>query len=248
MFERFTEPARHVVVLAQEEARALKHNYIGTEHLLLGLLREWDGLAARVLDSLGVTIQEVRAQVASIVGQGDNVTTGQIPFTPRGKKILEHALKEARELGHNYIGTEHLLLGLARENQGVAARVLLGLGADAQGIRGEVMRLLAAEPPPEETLDGDDLLGELRAITQAKEAAIEAREFERAAKLRDKERRLLGRLRVGHELPIVAQEIRLGGKPPLIVRLDEAIPLALGWLLFAVALGIGILIGWLIWG
>jgi hypothetical protein len=112
LFERFTERARQVVVLAQDEARALKHNYIGTEHILLGLLREEEGLAARVLESLDITVEEVRAQVARIVGQGDEVTTGQIPFTPRAKKVLELALREALSLGHNYIGTEHILLGL----------------------------------------------------------------------------------------------------------------------------------------
>ena len=109
LFERFTERARQVVVLAQDEARALKHNYIGTEHILLGLLREEEGLAARVLESLDITVEEVRAQVARIVGQGDEVTTGQIPFTPRAKKVLELALREALSLGHNYIGTEHIL-------------------------------------------------------------------------------------------------------------------------------------------
>jgi ATP-dependent Clp protease ATP-binding subunit ClpC len=107
VFERFTERARQVVVLAQDEARALKHNYIGTEHILLGLLREEEGLAARVLESLDIAVEEVRAQVARIVGQGDEVTTGQIPFTPRAKKVLELALREALSLGHNYIGTEH---------------------------------------------------------------------------------------------------------------------------------------------
>src|SRR6476619_1337250 len=143
MFERFTERARQVVVLAQDEARALKHNYIGTEHILLGLLREEEGLAARVLDSLDITVEEVRAQVARIVGQGDEVTTGQIPFTPRTKKVLELALREALSLGHNYIGTEHILLGLVRENEGVAARILLDFDADAEKIRNEIIRMLS---------------------------------------------------------------------------------------------------------
>src|SRR5438445_1330433 len=143
MFERFTERARQVVVLAQDEARALKHNYIGTEHLLLGLLREEEGLAARVLESLDITVEEVRAQVARIVGQGDEVTTGQIPFTPRAKKVLELALREALSLGHNYIGTEHILLGLVRENEGVAARILLDFDADSEKIRNEVIRMLS---------------------------------------------------------------------------------------------------------
>src|SRR5436190_722612 len=143
MFERFTERARQVVVLAQDEARQLKHNYIGTEHILLGLLREEEGLAARVLDALDITVEEVRAQVARIVGQGDEVTTGQIPFTPRAKKVLELALREALSLGHNYIGTEHILLGLVRENEGVAARSLLDFDADAEKIRNEIIRMLS---------------------------------------------------------------------------------------------------------
>src|SRR4051794_1856958 len=143
MFERFTERARQVVVLAQDEARTLKHNYIGTEHILLGLLREEEGLAARVLDALDITVEEVRAQVARIVGQGDEVTTGQIPFTPRAKKVLELALREALSLGHNYIGTEHILLGLVRENEGVAARILLDFDADAEKIRNEIIRMLS---------------------------------------------------------------------------------------------------------
>jgi ATP-dependent Clp protease ATP-binding subunit ClpC len=143
VFERFTERARQVVVLAQDEARALKHNYIGTEHILLGLLREEEGLAARVLEQLDITVEEVRAQVAHIVGQGDEVTTGQIPFTPRAKKVLELALREALSLGHNYIGTEHILLGLVRENEGVAARILLDFDADAEKIRNEIIRMLS---------------------------------------------------------------------------------------------------------
>src|SRR6266508_3824123 len=143
MFERFTERARQVVVLAQEEARQLKHNYIGTEHILLGLLREEEGLAARVLESLDITVERVRAQVVRIVGSGEEVTSGQIPFTPRAKKVLELALREALSLGHNYIGTEHILLGLVRENEGVAARILLDFDADAEKIRNEIIRMLS---------------------------------------------------------------------------------------------------------
>jgi ATP-dependent Clp protease ATP-binding subunit ClpA len=146
MFERFTERARQVVVLAQEEARTLKHNHIGTEHILLGLLREEEGLAARVLASLDITVEQVRAQVVQIVGSGEEVTPGQIPFTPRAKKVLELALREALSLGHNYIGTEHILLGLVRENEGVAARILLDFDADSEKIRNEVIRMLAAGP------------------------------------------------------------------------------------------------------
>jgi ATP-dependent Clp protease ATP-binding subunit ClpC len=163
VFERFTEHARQVVVLAQDEARALKHNYIGTEHILLGLLRKEEGLAAWVLESLDIKVEEVRAQVAQIVGQGDEVTTGQIPFTPRAKKVLELAQREALSLGHNYIGTEHILLALVREGEGVAVRILLDLGADAEKIRDEVIRMVA-EPgrrgprrPPEPSTSAPDV-------------------------------------------------------------------------------------------
>jgi ATP-dependent Clp protease ATP-binding subunit ClpA len=143
MFERFTERARQVIVLAQDEARGLKHNYIGTEHLLLGLLREEEGLAARVLGSFDVTVEEVRAHVARIVGQGDEVTGGQIPFTPRSKKILELSLREALALGHNYIGTEHILLGLMRENEGVAIQILRRFDVDANRVSEEILRMLS---------------------------------------------------------------------------------------------------------
>jgi ATP-dependent Clp protease ATP-binding subunit ClpC len=146
VFERFTERARQVVVLAQDEARALKHNYIGTEHILLGLLREEEGIAARVLESLDVTVEELRAQVARIVGEGDEVTSGQIPFTPRAKRVLELALREALSLGHNHIGPEHILLGVVRENEGVAARILLDFDANAEKVRDAVVRQLGETP------------------------------------------------------------------------------------------------------
>ncbi len=142
IFERFTERARQVVVLAHEDARTLRHNYIGTEHILLGLLRE-EGLAARALESLDVTVERVRAQVVRIVGSGEDVTSGQIPFTPRVKKVFELALRETLSLGHNYIGTEHILLGLVRENEGVGARILLDLDADPEKVRDEVTRMLS---------------------------------------------------------------------------------------------------------
>jgi ATP-dependent Clp protease ATP-binding subunit ClpC len=145
MFERFTERARKVVVLAQEEARHFNHNYIGTEHLLLGLLREDEGVAARALAALGVTLDEVREQVESIVGYGEEGTGAQAPFTPRSKKVLELALREALQLGHNYIGTEHILLGLVRESEGVAARVLSNLDVDPDKVRREVVRMLGSE-------------------------------------------------------------------------------------------------------
>jgi hypothetical protein len=143
VFERFTERARQVVVLAQEEARTLSHNYIGTEHILLGLLREDQGIAAQALESLGVTVERVRAQVVRIVGAGEELTTGQIPFTPRAKKVLELALREALSLSHNYIGTEHILLGLIRENEGVAARILLDFDADSEKVRNAVIGMLS---------------------------------------------------------------------------------------------------------
>jgi ATP-dependent Clp protease ATP-binding subunit ClpC len=149
VFERFSEHARQVVVHAQDEARTLQHNYIGTEHILLGLLRAKEGIAARALASLGVRIEDVRGQVASIVGQGDEVTAGQIPFTPRSKRVLELALREAQSLGHDYVGSEHILLGLARENDGVAYRILLDEGADAEKVRQEVIRQLGTAPPPD---------------------------------------------------------------------------------------------------
>src|ERR1700754_2626156 len=143
MFERFTDRARRVVVLAQEEARMLNHNYIGTEHILLGLIHEGEGVAAKSLESLGISLEGVRSQVEEIIGQGQEVTSGQIPFTPRAKKVLELALREALSLGHNYIGTEHILLGLVRENEGVAARILLDFDADSDKIRNEVIRMLS---------------------------------------------------------------------------------------------------------
>lgn len=143
MFERFTARARQVVVLAQEEAQLLKHNYLGTEHILLGLLREEVGLSACVLDQLGVKIDDVREFVARLIGTGDEIAVGQVPFTPRTKRVLEGALREALVLGHNYIGTEHLLLGLVRENEGVANRILFERGITPERVRATVMRTLA---------------------------------------------------------------------------------------------------------
>jgi dihydroneopterin aldolase len=141
-FERFTERARRVVVLAQEEARSFNHNYVGTEHLLLGLLREKDGVAGRALNSVGVRLGAVRERVEGIVGYGEGELGSQTPFTPRSKKIFELALRESMQLGHDYIGTEHLLLGLVRESEGVAARVLNDLGVDPDGLRAEVLAML----------------------------------------------------------------------------------------------------------
>lgn len=153
MFERFTEPARQVVVLAQEESRLLGHDYIGTEHLLLGLLREEEGVAARVLENLGVAIEEARVEVERRVGRGEGAATGQVPFTAPAKKALELALREALSLGQNYIGTEHVLLGLLREDQAPAAEILRELGLEAEVIREHAVRLssgaqLSAGLPP----------------------------------------------------------------------------------------------------
>jgi ClpA/ClpB-like protein/UvrB/UvrC motif-containing protein len=251
MFERFTERARQVVVLAQDEARALKHNYIGTEHLLLGVLREEEGLGARALESLDITIEEVRAQVARIIGQGDEEATGQIPFTPRAKKVL----------------------GLAREGQGVAMRILLDLDADAEKIHTRVVEMLPGAPRSEEVELHPDLQAEVDRVSGEKRAAIEAQEFDRAASLRDRERTLV-RLAREQNVEGFWEEARrplseAGGwttsVPRALVRprglggragFDEVEPARGRWALafvagaltFGVALGLGILIGWLIWG
>jgi ATP-dependent Clp protease ATP-binding subunit ClpC len=202
VFDRFTGRAKQVVVLAQDEARALGHNYIGTEHILLGLLREEEGLAARVLESLDITVEEVRAQVKRLVGQGDEeLVTGQIPFTPRAKKVLELALREALALGHNYIGTEHVLLGVVRESKGVAARILGDLGADAETVRNETIRMLSGPGGPG--------------------------------------------LRPGATVQRRAGQTGWTSYGPLAQRTPS---LLLGWALGAFSLGLGILIGWAIWG
>ena len=202
MFERFTDEARQVVVLAQDEARELRHDYIGTEHLLLGLLRE-DGVAAGVLRGLNVTVDDVRGEVATIVGQGDEVTAGQMPFTPRAKKVLELGLREALSLGHNYIGSEHILLGVVREDDGVAAHILHDSGLNSEMIRNEVIRKV----------------GTYRESSWQLQSAPSVR------------RGRLPRRRSSYA-PI--------GRDPRV--------LLAGWLLFAIALGIGIAIGWAIWG
>jgi len=148
LFERFTDRARRVVVLAQEEARLLNHNYIGTEHILLGLIHEGEGVAAKALESLNISLEAVRSQVEEIIGQGGSSPSGHIPFTPRAKKVLELSLREALQLGHNYIGTEHILLGLIREGEGVAAQVLVKLGADLSRVRQQVIQLLSGYTGP----------------------------------------------------------------------------------------------------
>jgi ATP-dependent Clp protease ATP-binding subunit ClpC len=208
LFERFTERARQVVVYAQGEARSLKHDYIGTEHLLLGLLREEEGIAARVLEGFNVTYDGVRAQVERIVGQGDELASGQIPFTPRAKKVLELALREAMALQSSFIGTEHLLLGIARENRGVASRVLLDFDVDAEKIRTAVIRMLGGQ------------------AARGRERSLPRQE--------------------GFSDPAVFEmfDEDLGRSFPLRFRFR----LVEGWILFGVSLGIGVLIGWAIWG
>ncbi|MEN9956100.1 MAG: hypothetical protein RLY34_907 [Actinomycetota bacterium] len=156
MFEKFTDKARRVVVLAQEEAKLLNHNYIGTEHILLGLIHEGEGVAAKALESLGINLDSVREQVQEIIGQGQQAPTGHIPFTPRAKKVLELSLREALQLGHSYIGTEHLLLGLIREGEGVAAQVLTKLGADTNRVRQQVIQLLSGFQGKEAVAVGGD--------------------------------------------------------------------------------------------
>jgi ATP-dependent Clp protease ATP-binding subunit ClpA len=201
MFERFTDQARRVVVLAQEEARRLNHNYIGTEHILLGLLSEGEGVAAKALESLGISLEVVRVQVQETIGQGQVTPTGHIPFTPRAKKVLELSLREALQLGHNYIGTEHILLGLIREGEGVAAQVLAAVGADHTRVREQVVRLLTGGSEeagtrtrlvrmavPVDLVDAAEQLAEVR---RQKEAAIEAGDVDRAAALGDREQQLL---------------------------------------------------------
>ena len=234
MFERFTDRARRVVVLAQEEARMLNHDYIGTEHILLGLIHEGEGVAAKALESLGISLEAVRQQVEEIIGQGQQAPSGHIPFTPRAKKVLELSLREALQLGHNYIGTEHILLGLIREGEGVAAQVLVKLGADLNRVRQQVIQLVHGqqrkEEPEAELASPEsgragrrermlaEVLGRLGAIDsrlsaieqrvgtgpntgdldqeiaqarRAKEAAVDAQDFENAARLRDQEKQLI---------------------------------------------------------
>jgi ATP-dependent Clp protease ATP-binding subunit ClpC len=164
MLERFSDRARRVVVLAQEEARTLNHNYIGTEHILLGLIHEGDGVAARSLESLGISLDAVRQQVEEIIGRGQQAPSGHIPFTPRAKKVLELSLREALQLGHGYIGTEHILLGLLREGDGVAAQVLVRLGADLNRVLGQVILLLHGYQGQDVGSAGSDLRARARAV------------------------------------------------------------------------------------
>jgi ATP-dependent Clp protease ATP-binding subunit ClpC len=179
MFERFTDRARRVVVLAQQEARMLDHNYIGTEHILLALIREGDGVAAKALTAMGISLDAMRQAVEDIIGHGENPppASGHIPFTPRAKKVLELSLREALQLSNDYIGTEHILLALIREGDGVAAQVLVGVGVDLNRARQQVIELLHGRrekdvPAPPATPAADDVLGRLASVA-ARLSAIE---------------------------------------------------------------------------
>jgi hypothetical protein len=220
MFERFTDRARRVIVLAQEEARMLSHNYIGTEHILLGLIHEGEGVAAKALESLEISLDAVRQQVEQIIGQGEHAPSGHIPFTPRAKRVLELTRREADELGHSYIGTEHILLGLIRQGDGVAAQVLVGLGADLNLVRQQVIQLLHGRQAQEPVSAGSaarelrmlpgvqarleaieqrvgtgpdttDLDEQIARVRRDKESAIDAEDFGEATVLRDSEKELL---------------------------------------------------------
>jgi ATP-dependent Clp protease ATP-binding subunit ClpA len=217
MFERFTDRARRVVVLAQEEARRLDHNWIGTEHILLGLIRERDSVAARTLESLDISLDAVRAQVEEIIGRGQQVPSWHIPFTPRAKKVLDLSRRESEQLGHDYVGTEHILLGLIREGDGVAAQVLIMLGADPNRVRRQVIQLIHGPPPQEDAQvtglqarlvavkgrlaaleqrvgigpDTSDLDEQIAQVCREKESAVDARDYEQAASLRNREKELL---------------------------------------------------------
>jgi ATP-dependent Clp protease ATP-binding subunit ClpA len=273
VFERFTERARQVIVLAQDEARALRHNYIGTEHLLLGLLREEEGAAARALEGLDISLEEVRAQVARIIGEGDEVTTGMIPFTPRAKKVLELALREALSLGNNYIGTEHILLGLTREGEGVAMRILMGFDADAGKIREAVVQVLTGTRQVDPVAEVDpELRAEVERVRAEKAEAVVAKAYERAASLRMRERSLVLLARAGdvegfweeakrplpeprlvstrvppRRTPVFRGSTTLASSAAVAERGMPTVFLA-GAATFGVALGLGILLGRLIWG
>jgi ClpA/ClpB-like protein/UvrB/UvrC motif-containing protein len=257
MFERFTDRARRVVVLAQEEARMLDHNYIGTEHVLLGLIHEGEGVAAKALRALDVDLDTLRREVEALVGRGQQSESGQIPFTPQAKKVLELALRESVHLGHAYVGTEHLLLGLVREGEGPAAQVLAQRGIELAGLRQEVIRLLhghqaregrrgrrgpwahsggqgvtleeishqlrilaARLTAIEERLGIDEsparqrlrrIDAEIARILRQKESAIDEQDFERAARLRDEERRLLTDRREAEDEWLAAERIQEHG-------------------------------------
>jgi Clp amino terminal domain, pathogenicity island component len=220
MFERFTDRARRVMVLAQEEAVLLNHNYIGTEHLLLGLAHEGQGGAAKALELLGIRLEALRSKVQEVAGRGQRTPSGHIPFTSRAKKALELSLREALQLGHHHIGTEHLLLGLVREGEGVAAQVLVSLGADLPRVRQQVIQVLSgaavAVGGPEAgagtrpvAADVREVEEQLAQVRSQKVAAIDAGDFERAAALRDAEKELMTTLAGGEREALIQENQRL---------------------------------------
>ena len=221
MFQRFTDRARRVVVLAEEEARLLRHNSVGTEHILLGLLHEGEGVAARALESLGINRESVRQQVEQLIGEGQQAPGGHILFAPRAKKVLELSLREAMALGHNYVGTEHILLAMLREGDGAAAQALTGLGIGHAQVRERVLSLLAGEreqiDPQVQLADLITAAEQLTQVQQDKEAAFDAGDFEAAAALRDREKQLLAdKLRLENQVTagvagqaILAENLRL---------------------------------------
>jgi prophage maintenance system killer protein len=221
MFQRFTDRARRVVVLAEEEARLLRHNSVGTEHILLGLLHEGEGVAARALESLGINRESVRQQVEQLIGEGQQAPGGHILFAPRAKKVLELSLREAMALGHNYVGTEHILLAMLREGDGAAAQALTGLGIGHAQVRERVLGLLAGEreqiDPQAQLADLITAAEQLTQVQQDKEAAFDAGDFEAAAALRDREKQLLAdKLRLENQVTagvagqaILAENLRL---------------------------------------
>ena len=227
-FRRFTDRATRAVQLAQEEAQLLRHDYVGTEHVLLGLLYEGEGVAAKALDSMGVSREDVRAQVVEIIGHGQSPPASQTPFTPRAKMVLELSLREALALGHHYIGTEHLLLGLLSEGQGVAAQVLVRVGADLGRVRERVLAVLTGEceqegSQAEPASDLVDAAEELAQVQRQKEAAFAAGDLDRAAALRDRERLLLAdKLRLEEDLTAgVRGQVLIAENQRLLRELDR---------------------------
>ncbi len=218
MFEKFTDRARRVIVLAQEEARMLNHNYIGTEHLLLGLIHEGQGVAARALESLGISLEDVRQNVVEMIGRGQEAPAGHIPFTPRAKKVLELSLRESRQLGHEYIGTEHILLGLIREGEGVAAQVLVKLGADLNRVRQQVLQLLGGRPREEGAEGETAVTGEADpGLTGEREVRIVGSPAQMAE--------ILSRLRsIDARLAAVQRHLGLGAPEPGAAAGEESAP------------------------
>jgi ATP-dependent Clp protease ATP-binding subunit ClpA len=219
VFERFTDRARRVIILAQEEARMLNHNYIGTEHVVLGLLHEGEGVAAKALVALGIDLDQVRKEIEEIIGKGQEAPTGHVPFTPRTKAALQLSLREALQLGHNYIGTEHILLGLIRQGDGVGAQVLMKLGAELTRVRQQVIQLISGYQGKQAA--ETDLDPEIAEVRRQKEAAIDAQAWKKAAQLRDKEKELMAKR------PVVTGTVRTSEEYESVTASAQIIPLQL---------------------